>query len=373
MRNIQFTIFQTIAIFLVLFGHKGEWLLPEVYHYWPLYSYHLPLFIFISGYFFRPQSIENVGAFCWKKCKTLLFPYFGWNLFYGLVMWGLTAWSDFNFYGNSDFYQLFDISHDYPNGFHLTWYNFFFQPWLNGHQYWFNLASWFVLTLFITQIIYVLIRKLCQRITIMTEGRFMLFFLAIGVVAVYLSSYGFGNTYVLPLLKMMFFLPFYHFGYWYKAELEDRDTLPNGKYFFLLGAIQILISANFTNLAFGAFAMYFPEKCSLLPFITSTIGILFWLRVSKLLVPMLGKCRAVLCIGENTWSIMMHHLTCFFLLNLILWCVSPGNIDKQAFHTDFMYTSPLIPVWVYWIVGLYLPILWQRGFDRYKITFRLKK
>ncbi len=41
-----------------------------------IYSFHMPLFFFISGMLFAPQKYANVKEFVKRKIKTLLIPYF---------------------------------------------------------------------------------------------------------------------------------------------------------------------------------------------------------------------------------------------------------------------------------------------------------
>jgi len=349
---------QAIAILLVLIGHKGEWLFPFTLEHWPMYSYHMPLFVFISGYFFKAESTQHVGSFILKKCKHLLLPYFGWNLFYGLLMLALHKFNLVNFY---------------PQGLHLTWTNFFWQPWLDGHQYLFNLASWFVLTLFVTQVVYVGIRKATEVCQWLTDGKILVMLLLLGSFSVFMTSNHYASENVLPLYKLLFFLPFYHFGYLYKTKLETKDTLSDGWYFLILFVLQFCLISDPDATRFGAFRMYFVTGHSIMPFITSAIGILFWLRVSRHLAKWIGNCTAILCIGENTWSIMMHHLLVYFLINLLVVNVLPGLSEPDAFKTNFWYTCTNIPIWIYWVLGLYLPVLWQQIFDKTKEQLKMTK
>lgn len=46
--NQKFTILKAMGILAVVGGHAGTNFLP----WFPVYSFHMPLFIFISGYFF---------------------------------------------------------------------------------------------------------------------------------------------------------------------------------------------------------------------------------------------------------------------------------------------------------------------------------
>ena len=73
-KNIKFLILQTIGIILVVLGHKGG--INLFTDWFPIYSFHMPLFIFISGYFYKTNSESNLIAFIKNKSKRLLIPYF---------------------------------------------------------------------------------------------------------------------------------------------------------------------------------------------------------------------------------------------------------------------------------------------------------
>ncbi len=69
-----------IAIFCVILGHAiivYPMNLHEIpwcrYLYGMIYTFHMPLFFFISGLCYRTQ--ENYGIYILKKCKRLLLPY----------------------------------------------------------------------------------------------------------------------------------------------------------------------------------------------------------------------------------------------------------------------------------------------------------
>lgn len=57
---------------------------------------------------------------------------------------------------------------------------------------------------------------------------------------------------------------------------------------------------------------------SYIPIITSVTGIWFWLRISKKLEPIYNENSLIAKISNNTKSIMMHHVFCMELLNIIL-------------------------------------------------------
>ena len=78
--NGQFTILKVWGIFLVVYGHVGNSM-----SLFMGVMFHMPLFIFISGYFYSPKSEDGILAFLKKRFCRLVIPYFAWNLFYGVL------------------------------------------------------------------------------------------------------------------------------------------------------------------------------------------------------------------------------------------------------------------------------------------------
>lgn len=65
-------IARAIGIFLVIYGHFLD---RDSYRYL-IYSFHIPLFFFLSGIIFRYKTHENFFFFLRKNIKAILFPYF---------------------------------------------------------------------------------------------------------------------------------------------------------------------------------------------------------------------------------------------------------------------------------------------------------
>ncbi len=67
---------KAIGIFCVVLGHiTGNYELKSF-----IYSFHIPLFFFISGVFFSPNRYLNYKSFFNKRFRQLLIPYFFFNL-----------------------------------------------------------------------------------------------------------------------------------------------------------------------------------------------------------------------------------------------------------------------------------------------------
>lgn len=68
MREKEFDILKGIGILLVVIGHTGISGLPYTY----IYSFHMPLFFFVSGCFYKRRPLIEVLE---RKAKSLLLPW----------------------------------------------------------------------------------------------------------------------------------------------------------------------------------------------------------------------------------------------------------------------------------------------------------
>lgn len=81
MRNNTVSIAKGLGIMLMVIGHSG--CPPGLYHF--IYFFHMPLFFFISGYFFNPESTRSKKVFLSRKIQTLWMPFVKWSLVFLLL------------------------------------------------------------------------------------------------------------------------------------------------------------------------------------------------------------------------------------------------------------------------------------------------
>ena len=80
--NLQFKLLSAIGIIIIVSGHCYHGGMELVYNWFPPYSYHLALFVFISGYFYKTDYLSLIhiseptrqaeisyAVFCLKKKK----------------------------------------------------------------------------------------------------------------------------------------------------------------------------------------------------------------------------------------------------------------------------------------------------------------
>ncbi len=215
--NYTFGILTALAIIFVVAGHLNYNIL-TVEGLFPYYSFHMPLFMFISGYFYKEEYENQVGAFLLRKIKRLVIPYFIWNIFYGILVLILRKFG-------------FTIGND------VNLYTLIVQPVVDGHQFYFNLAAWFLLALFIVEVIYLFGQKVIHFLfknKVFGLGLMFVMSLVGGIIAIKMANKGYNYSFWLIMIRTLFFIPFYCLGNMYKTFLEKKDNLNNFLYFVLV-------------------------------------------------------------------------------------------------------------------------------------------
>lgn len=85
--NKQMMILSFMGIVFVVDNHCGQPLsfLTSIF---PYNSFFMPMFVFISGYFFNPELLLNLKNFILHKIKNLIKPF----LIYNLILGGGGLW-----------------------------------------------------------------------------------------------------------------------------------------------------------------------------------------------------------------------------------------------------------------------------------------
>ena len=352
-RNDNILLLMAFVIVFVVLGHKGG--IGLFSDWFPYYSFHMPLFMFIAGYLFKENYVDSIKDYTIKKFRHLMIPYYMWNLFYGLLVVAL---------------KYFDIV---KFGAKFDAYNFFVMPFVHGHQFSLNVAMWFVPQLFAIQVIYVLFRKVKKEVKVVdNEWFWLLCFFILGLSSVWLVNHGYvTNHWRRFLFRTLFFLPFFHFGYLYRIKLEAKDKLNSLIYFAIIFVIQFALLKGYGKITFNAITNYYPSKI-ILPYITSMTGIMFWLRISKILAPVLAKSKYIQYLGQNTWTVMAHHQFIFFLINFAFFSLLP-YINLRGFSIEKFQTNAWYGYhpakWQFLIfysaAGIIVPLLGKYLYDRY--------
>ena len=337
---------------MIVAGHSGYDIL-SVGGLFPYYSFHVPLFMFISGYFYREEEESRPFAYLKKKARRLLLPYFIWNVIYGIVAWALRAFGGF------------------AMGEAISFKTLFVSPFLNGYQFIYHFAAWFVPVLFIVEVMNLCMRLLLRWLRINSEWLILIGTLAVGMLVVQFAIEGrVWGLYKTPG-RILFLYPCFQMGQFYKKKLEAWDTLGNGPYFAAVFGIQVLLHLCCNGLAYSSVWCTGFANGPVIPYVTVVSGVAFWLRVSKILAPLCGA--NFLYLGRNSYAVMMHHIMAFMLVKAVLAGIAAhtgylSDFDFARFYADIDYYylvkgSEAFQM-VYLAAGVGLPLLLQRGQDR---------
>ena len=82
-------LLQFFGILFVVLGHTGN-SISIFFDWFPYGSFHMALFIFISGYLYKEESEIQPFKFIGKKFKSLVIPLYIWQFLYALLWMILT-------------------------------------------------------------------------------------------------------------------------------------------------------------------------------------------------------------------------------------------------------------------------------------------
>ena len=345
-RDRHIDIARAIAIILVVLGHTGvapgcTWL--ELH--FPTYSYHLALFLFISGYLFRDMSWKNFPAFLWKKSLRLLFPLIGWNIVYAAIV---SLFNQFNL-----------VCYLPPTAQVWTFHSLFIEPFLGGHQNILNLATWFVGMLYVALFVYAIVYLLFRRLP---EWCILILYACIALAGLSVARFcNFPHWALLPL-HLSYALFFLQVGRCWRIYIEPQLHRINTWLFILIvlaiwyviqlfgGHLYVLVWMNFEGLI-------------LIPLLTGIVGSVFWILISTIIAQYTRTNRLEQIIGTNTWTIMTHHLLVRFIVCYLFVRWSHDAAYMEAFRNDFWFRPANLNYWLLVCLEIALPLLWQLFFD----------
>ncbi len=323
-RNQIFNYLYALAIIMVIDDHAGSpiGILSNIF---PYNSFYMPLFVFISGYFYKRRGIkENLE----HRIKKLLIPYLVWNFVAIIVSFVL----------------------DYIFGIHwlekrsiidVITTNIFFGPTtpING-------AAWFIIMLFWVSVIYNLIHHRLKDNKII-DAISTIIYIVLGFWAVNLSmeNYSLINTTWLFILKTIFYIQFYHLGTIFKKYIEQPLLRCNK---IVVCGICVLINVILISV-WGSKIMFIDTSIMngfytvILPIITSMTGIIFYYEIMEFLSKKIGQNKVIDFISRNTYVIMESHL---IFINIPYFYVYMQILNGSTFYTDFDIEKFMNSAWV---------------------------
>lgn len=357
-----------MGIIFILSGHIGLDFF-TIGGLFPYYSFHVYIFIFIAGYFYNPSAEDGILKFILKKAKNLLIPYFICNLIYGIAVTVLNT-------------------RGFCFGQNISLYNLFLAPFFGGHQFMINAPAWFLVALFLTECCYALMRLILKKLHLYNELLILGLTLLIGVLTVFLAINGHVWGHYKDIGRILIMLPGMQMGRIYKDKIEPlrkRIWLWDCITALCCVGVAIILKLAEVGLAFSTVWVSGFAAGPLTPFATVIMGIGFWYSICDLIIYLTDKNEiseaivdSVLSIGRHTMSVMLHHLTVFFIINSIFYSISLKgssfiDFDESLFYSDIYYVyGNEAYKWGYLIMGILIPVLLGVLFEYLKKKIKVK-
>lgn len=112
------------------------------------------------------------------------------------------------------------------------------------------------------------------------------------------------------------------------------------------------------------------------PYLTVITGIAFWLRIARIVSTLPGISAKLVCIGRSTYTVMMHHVAVFMLVNGFFYLCSSltslcGTFDRELFFNDIGYVYLVggggeSGKWIYLLAGIGILLLVKKKAGRIK-------
>ena len=170
--DYRFKIIYFIDIICVILSHckKKASIELNIQGWFEYTSFHMPLFMFAAGYFFKSKNITSSVKYIKRKFKRLILPIYSYNIFYGVIIQILKK---FGFKNNIREFNLKII---------------FIEP-LNGCGFKYIRPSWFSSTLFFVEVYNILKRKVLYSIRKeIHESIYLIFDIILSYLSVFMSN-----------------------------------------------------------------------------------------------------------------------------------------------------------------------------------------
>ncbi len=360
-RSPVFGMLYVLGIFMIMDGHIGSFDYLDLHGLLRYQNYHIALFMFVSGYFLNLS--RSYSTFFRYKLMRLIIPLYAWNAAYGLLCWYLNNWHGFSLGGN------------------LSAHNLLLAPITDGHQFIYNMASWFLVPLFLVQTAaFVILKPFAEKKDAENAATALLFFASACVLGYLALTYAPENRgepgLTLTALRALYLLPSFAFGFLYRHLLEKYDTLPTVYSLpLLLLAITILtmIFPGINHIPSWLNTVNAPVAAI---YALSLFAILFWLRIARALAPLWQKSAALQYISAHTFDLMIHHFAGFMIAKALFLPLVSNTATATALVKSDIWFYPFPAnnenlAWLYLTISLVIALL--TGFTTRKIYAKISQ
>lgn len=355
-RNRRMDILRAIAIVLVVLGHNFPhpgftWF--DVY--FPMAPYRLAIFLFASGYFFRNLTWEKYPSFLWKKTKGLALPLLGWNIVYAGIV-SLLVWRNVV---------------DYLPSLDSIWSfnSLLVEPFVTGHQYTLNLATWFVGMLYPALLLYGVLNIVLRRVN---DHVLLGVYLLLAIAGLRFASLAQMSHYWYLPLHISYALFFIHFGKYYRQYIEPYIERLSS---WILIPACLLVSYLVVHIGgevpYSLAWMNYGGRV-ITPLLMAIAGILLWVRIAGIIERHVVPNGIEKAVSESTWDIMTHHLLVKLAVGWALIHLGTEPELVAAFRSSIWFMPARLGCWA--LVGLevVLPVAWHYLFGYFKDKLGIK-
>lgn len=312
------------GVILVILGHLPT--SPELHKY--IFSFHMPLFLFISGYLFNQKKYSQARKFITSRVRSLLFPYFSLTIVSYLIF-VLTSYS----FSHNKFHLPY--GGDFSKTIYSTLYASFNFEHFNSVL--FNGPLWFLPCLFVTSLIFYFLFKIFNK-------SLNLFIMAIVLV----SIIGYYSVNYLPMALpwsidiALNAVTFYSAGYLFRNYFEDK--------FFRITKIIIipllLISLFSINMDITDLNLWKFNENYLTFYLIALSGILSYIYIFR----KIGSSRFLEYYGKNSLIVFGLHIPIFWIINDVIRYISIVS-GLEIITENFIFSI----VKTFFVLALVLP------------------
>lgn len=348
-RNPTISIVKAIGIILMVIGHSG---CPQWLHNY-IYIFHMPLFFFCSGYFFKPiNNFRQVISFSKKKIKGLYLPYIKWCIIFLLlhnIFFNLNIYN--NFYGFNNI-----VSQPYSaTDFIKKILNIILA--MRGAEQLLG-GFWFLRVLFLSSILLAIISQLKYKFKI-SHSTIVICLLCI----LYFAKISHLRAPIIGDIPLILYgIIFLYLGYLYK-KIEKIDFYKISTFLLLSLCVAVGSYSNYSNMLL----FEYTDIASYIFF--ATLGILSIFCISSIFTKQ-KIATPLIYIGDNTMIILSLHFLSFKLVSLFKIFIFNLSFKQLACFpviNEYNYIFWIL----YSIVGICLPLTLLCLYHKLKNKFNI--
>jgi acyltransferase len=329
-----------IGIILVIIGHTPIDPIARSI----IYAFHMPLFFFISGYFFSADKHKNVKNYTISKFKTLLIPYISFSIIAFLFLRFLfdQPIAKRVFLEEMIISKRNNISFDDP--------------------------IWFLTSLFTIEIIYYLLAKYIKN----SKALLLIIILIAFMSTVVFKVFSGGNILPWSLDQSLYYLIYFGFGHFIK---KINFFEKNSKNTFIVSINSLLfITLVFSQRLYYEIWSFFRLPASLFSFIDAIMWAILGISLVVFLAKFLSSIHVLNFLGRNSLILMSLHIPLGFNFyhSLVRGRLNIEIINLNLFGIAVTLFTILILIPICLLITKYFPFILGRNLN-HLLILNLKK